>query len=422
MIARPEYVDTPVPANPGATRESTRTITPAPDTPDIEDQRLLLQLRTTWSVIGWWTLWYGSTSWVAEYLFAKLDPRGGHPFVFGLSRMVYAVYWGVAAVVAVAMTDWRPITSRRQYARFLLHFVVCLLVLFAWASASYYTNLAIVPGWQPLGVGQMLASTAKNVFFGYGFLLVTAHIVLQLRRHRARELTALREANDAAQAQLQVLKMELQPHFLFNALHAVSALMHTDVRAANETLVRVSDMLRHAVDTSRVQEVPLRDELAAVQLYTQIEQVRFGERLRLTWDVAADVLDAAVPHMLLQPLVENAIKHGLEVRSDAGRITVTARRDGDMLCLNIRDDGPGLGHVSPRRGAGVGLTNVRTRLAHLYGDRYAFRISDAPGGGAEVVIQLPLVVRHAPHATLPSARVPQRATCPWEPRAPAVET
>ena len=106
-----------------------------------------------------------------------------------------------------------------------------------------------------------------------------------------------------------------------------------------------------------------------------------GDRLRLTWDVAPDVLDACVPHTLLQPLVENATKYGLEARSDAGRIMVSARRDGDMLCLTIRDDGPGLDAESPRRGPGVGITNVRTRLAQLYGDRRAFRRSNAPGGG-----------------------------------------
>ena len=118
--------------------------------------------------------------------------------------------------------------------------------------------------------------------------------------------------------------------------------------------------------------------------------MRFGDRLRLTCDVAPEVLDACVPHTLLQPLVENAIKHGLEARSDAARIMVSARRDGDMPCLTIRDDGPGLDAESPRRGPGVGITNVRTRLAQLYGDRQAFRLSNAPLGGTEVVIQLPL--------------------------------
>ena len=161
------------------------------------------------------------------------------------------------------------------------------------------------------------------------------------------------------------------------------------VLARRETLVLVSDMLRHAVDTVRVQEVPLRDELAILRLYTQIQQVRFGERLRLTWNIEDAALDAAVPHMLLQPLLENAIKHGLEAHSAAGRIAVSARRRGDILQLSIRDDGPGHTMPSPRRGAGLGITNVRTRLAQLYGDRHAFRIAHAPDGGTEVTIELP---------------------------------
>lgn len=257
---------------------------------------------------------------------------------------------------------------------------------------AYYACLAIVPGWVPLGVAKMLSTTAKNVLFGYGLIVVLIHIILRVRQHRQQEVALLRQAHLAAQAQLQLLKLEMQPHFLFNALHSISSLIHSDPRAANETLVLVSDMLRHAVDTVRIQEVALRDELAILRLYTQIQQVRFGDRLRLTWNVDDAALNAAVPHMLLQPLVENAIKHGLEAHSAAGRIAIGARREGDMLHMSIRDDGPGHGAPSPRRGAGLGITNVRTRLAQLYGERHTFRIGRATGGGTEVTIALPFTI------------------------------
>jgi LytS/YehU family sensor histidine kinase len=187
----------------------------------------------------------------------------------------------------------------------------------------------------------------------------------------------------------------MQPHFLFNALHSVSSLIHSDPTAANDTLALVSDMLRHAVDTARIQEVPLRDELATLRLYTQIQQVRFGERLKLTWDIDDEVLEAAVPHMLLQPLVENAIKHGLEAHSAAGRIVISAQRDDGTLRLTIRDDGPGRKAPSPRRGAGLGIANVRSRLAQLYGEQHSFSIGDANGGGTEVTIRLPFAVARA---------------------------
>ena len=166
--------------------------------------------------------------------------------------------------------------------------------------------------------------------------------------------------------------------------------MGSDPGAANDTLVLVSDLLRHAVETTRVQEVPLSEELALLRLYTQIQKVRFGERLRITWDIEEATLGAAVPHMLLQPLVENAIKHGLEAHSKAGRIAIASRRRGGELWLSIRDDGPGPLGRSPTRGSGMGLRNVRSRLQQLYGERQSLLLAPATGGGTEVTVLLPL--------------------------------
>ena len=351
----------------------------------------LLRFALTWRVIVWWTVAYGASSWIIEYLVSRLDPAGPIAFWFASNRFVYAVVWSGAIVVAILATERLTVTSTRQVGRILFHTGLCLVVSIAWGVVAYYACLAIVPGWKPLGVAKMLSTTVKNVLFGYGLIVVMVHIILRVRLHRHQEVVLLRQAHLAAQAQLQLLKLEMQPHFLFNALHSISSLIHSDPRAANETLVLVSDMLRHAVDTVRVQEVPLREELAILRLYTQIQQVRFGERLRLTWNIEDAALDAAVPHMLLQPLVENAIKHGLEAHSAAGRIAIGARRKVDILQLSIRDDGPGHTVPSPRRGAGLGITNVRMRLAQLYGDKHAFRIACAPDGGTEVTIELPFV-------------------------------
>ena len=355
----------------------------------------LLRYALTWRVIIWWTVGYGASSWSIEYLTSQLDPAGPIAFWFASNRFVYAVVWGGAIVVAILATERLPVTSTRQAGRILFHIGVCVVVSIAWGVIAYYACLAIVPGWKPLGVPKMLSTTVKNVLFGYGLLVVMVHIILRVRLHRHQEVALLRQAHLAAQAQLQLLKLEMQPHFLFNALHSISSLIHSDPRAANETLVLVSDMLRHAVDTVRVQEVPLQEELATLRLYTQIQQVRFGERLRLTWSIDDAALGAAVPHMLLQPLVENAIKHGLEAHSTAGRIAIGARRDHDKLRLSIRDDGPGHAVPSPRRGAGLGIANVRTRLMQLYGDRHSFSIGQAQGGGTEVTIDLPFTTASA---------------------------
>lgn len=362
--------------------------------PPVEQAALpsLLRYGTTWRVLAGWTVAYGLSSWVIEYLVSRLDPAAYHPFLFGLNRVVYAVVWSGAIVVAIAATERLPINSGRQLGRIFAHIVICLLVTVLWGVIAYYACLAIVPGWQPLGVPRMLTSTSKNVLFGYGLIVLLVHIILRVRQHRNQEVALLRQAHLATQAQLQVLKLEMQPHFLFNALHSVSALIHSNPHAANETLVLVSDMLRHAVDTSRVQEVALRAELSTIGLYTQIQQVRFGDRLCISWEVAEETLDAAVPHMLLQPLVENAIKHGLEAHSNAGNIVIGSRKDGDALWISIRDDGPGHKVPSPRRGAGVGIANVRSRLTQLYGANHSFTLEDATGGGTLVKLRIPFVL------------------------------
>lgn len=353
--------------------------------------RSLLCYATTWRLLGWWTVAYGLSSWIIEYAVSQLDPTARISFMLAFNRVVYAVVWSGAIVVAIVATERFPVTAARQIGRMAVHVAVCLAVTMVWGVIAYYACVALVPGWKPLGVSRMLAATSKNVLFGYGLVVVLVHIIVRVRVHRSQEVALLRQANLAAQAQLQVLKLEMQPHFLFNALHSISALIDSDPSAANDTLVLVSDMLRDAVDTVRVQEVSLRDEIAMLRRYTQIQQVRFGERLRIDWEIDDDVVDAAVPHMLLQPLVENSIKHGLETHSAAGRITVEARKDDAMLRLSIRDDGPGYSVPSPRRGSGVGLANVRSRLTQLYGDRHSFFAADAPGGGAQVTIRFPFL-------------------------------
>ena len=350
----------------------------------------LLRLRVTWKVLAWWTAFYGLASWFLEYGFSQLDPATRIPFWFGLNRVVYAFMWAWALVVAILSTERYPVTSKRQVGRILLHAVLAITVSILWGVVGYYVCVAVVPGWVAMGVPRMLAATTKVILFGYGLAVLLIHVVIQVRLQRQQEIELLRQAHGAAEAQLQLLKLEMQPHFLFNALHAVSAQIHSNPTAANETLVLVSDMLRHAVETTRLQEVPLREELAILRLYAQIQQVRFGDRLRVTWDVDDATLDAAVPHMILQPILENAIKHGLEAHSDAGKIVISSRIEGNNLSLAIRDDGPGIQAPSARRGAGLGLLNVRDRLAQLHGDKQALEVTAAPQGGTLVTICIPL--------------------------------
>ena len=190
------------------------------------------------------------------------------------------------------------------------------------------------------------------------------------------------------QARLGALKMQLQPHFLFNTLNAVVSLVRARRgREAEDTLAHLSDLLRWVLDDSEHQEVPLARELEYVRLYLAVERVRFADRLRVEMRIAPDALDAAVPHLCLQPIVENAIRHGIEASATAGELVISARRQAGMLELIVEDDGPGL--RSMRQPVGIGLANTRLRLAELYGDRAALTLANALDGGAIVTLTLP---------------------------------
>ncbi len=187
--------------------------------------------------------------------------------------------------------------------------------------------------------------------------------------------------------------MQLQPHFLFNTLHAISTLMHRDVEAADRMLARLSDLLRLTVDKIGVHEVSLKEELEFLRSYLQIEQTRFQDRLTVRFDIEPETLDARVPNLILQPLVENAIRHGVVPRTSPGRIEVTARRwDGD-LHLTVRDDGPGIPGGPPgSEGAGrngLGLANVRARLTRRYGSAGRLELRNHPEGGLVVSVTFP---------------------------------
>lgn len=223
----------------------------------------------------------------------------------------------------------------------------------------------------------------------YWTVLSVSYAVDHYRRFRERELTAAQLETQLAQADLQALKMQLHPHFLFNALHTIGSLVRTGDR---ETAVRVTaglgDLLRRVLDSASQQEVPLKQELAFVRNYLEIEQVRFRDRLQVTINADESVLDAKVPHLILQPLVENAIQHGIAPHLFARLVVVGARRVNDRLCLVVRDDGPGVGNGDATR-PGIGLSNTRARLARLYGGDFILDVGNAVEGGLEARIELP---------------------------------
>jgi two-component sensor histidine kinase len=233
--------------------------------------------------------------------------------------------------------------------------------------------------------GESLLSLAVLDSLIYCVLVVVHHAVVYYRVSKDRALRASQLEARLAQTQLQMLRMQLQPHFLFNTLHSISALMHKDVQRADSMVAALSDLLRLSLQTIGAQEVPLQSELDFLQRYTEIMSIRFGDRLQVSLDIDPGVRDARVPNLFLQPLVENAFRHGFGDLGQ-GSIAISVRRDGDMLRCDVVDDGRGLraGHKE-----GVGLASTRQRLAHLYGERHAFSLRGAPGEGVHVTMAIP---------------------------------
>lgn len=233
-------------------------------------------------------------------------------------------------------------------------------------------------------------------YFGY-FLVIYAAIVAifhAVEYHwalRGRELHASRLEARLAHSQLDVLKMQLQPHFLFNTLNSIAALMFKDVGAAHRTIVLLADLLRLSLENAAEHEVPLRDELAFLDRYLEIQRIRFRDRLQVDYRVDPDAERLLVPRLLLQPLVENSIRHGVERQVGVGEIVVRCAVDGDRLTIEIRDNGPGVRADRARNGParGIGIRNTRLRLATLYGDDYEMSIDSVEPTGAIVRIEIP---------------------------------
>jgi len=232
----------------------------------------------------------------------------------------------------------------------------------------------------------------------YWVIVSVSHAFDYYRRLQERELRGAELERRLAQARLMALQMQLNPHFLFNTLHAISSLMHKDVEAADRMISRLSDLLRYALESTSEQEVPLRRELEFLGRYLEIEKTRFGSRLNVELKIAPDTLDALVPNLILQPLVENAIHHGIEPHAKPGRIELRSRRENAAIRLDVQDNGGGL---APGSGPdeGVGLSNTRARLKQLYGEAQRLVLSNAPEGGLVVSVMLPFRARDGGETT-----------------------
>ena len=322
------------------------------------------------------------------------------------------VYWFVPALLAPVVV---AITRRYRIGHTPWPTAVAVHVASAIAYSLLHTSVLLVTRALlfPYG-GRVMATTTWWSYIQrqylmqldwllatYFFLVGLGHAVAYWREAEDRAVNAERLQRQLAEAQLQALQRQLQPHFLFNTLHTISGLMHNNVERADLMIDRLSDLLRMSL-RSNAQQVTVKEELEMLQKYLEIEQTRFRDRLTIKVNVNADVLDAYVPHFLLQPLVENAVLHGVAPRARPGHIEILAFRGGERLTVEICDSGDGLPpHTLAAFNDGVGLGNTRARLQHLYGADHAFSFANVAGGGFKVTVTIPFrAARIAPLETV----------------------
>jgi two-component system LytT family sensor kinase len=352
-----------------------------------------------------WCWLFGITTGVGLFNFAVRATTLGASGEGGFERALLEELSGswlstpfIPVMILVAVRF--PLPSRR-WPRHVAFYAAASLACAAGAITLFLTFRSMV--WPALGWGEYflgdlryrLAMEYLKQAIGHSAIIAaTMHYALA-RRTRAREVRAAALERELVEAKLRALQMQIEPHFLFNALNLVSSCIRLDARRAETMLAQLSDFLRATLRDGSAQEVRLEHELAVMSSYLEIMKARFADRLRVEVDTSAESRIALVPNLILQPLVENAVKHGIARHARVGTVRIAAERDGDALRLTVTDDGPGAPADRLPAGRGVGLTNTAERLSHLYGAAARIAAGEAPGGGLQVVIWVPWHVAEA---------------------------
>ncbi|HEX7243717.1 MAG TPA: sensor histidine kinase [Longimicrobiaceae bacterium] len=292
--------------------------------------------------------------------------------------------WALYTPLVVRLAERHPIVEGRGWRRVPVHLAASTALALLAVSVIWGVD-QVVWADEPPPFGRLFAVAFHWHFLWYWIVVGVTQAAAYHRLWRDRQLHASMLQTELVRAQLQALKAQIQPHFLYNTLNTISEMVHQDAEAADRMISHLADLLRSTVDASAAQEVPLARELEFLAPYVEIERTRFHDRLSVEMEIAPETLDARVPSLVLQPLVENAVRHGVGPLTGGGRIAIRAAREGGYLVLRVEDSGEGAG---ARRGTGVGLANVTARLRHLYGPAAAFELRH-DAGGTVASIRLP---------------------------------
>jgi two-component system LytT family sensor kinase len=356
-------------------------------------QKRLVCLGLIWGIWTVVTFFFASQTYMMYYKGEKPIPFRSALIIEGLGCLLWAlatplVLW-LARRFRIERNSWRR--------RVPLHFFTsiglssALLALDYLLYMIYWHRTAVLT---PMKFLEYIFYNLDRWLLVYWVIVLLSHAFNYYNSSRKGELKASQLRAQLAQSQLEALKMQLHPHFLFNTLHSVSALLNQDIEAARSMITRLGDFLRLTLENAGTQEVSLRQEMQFLNGYLEIERIRFQDRLTTVVSVDPEVLDVQVPNLILQPIVENAMRHAIARKSGAGRIEILATARNGALRIQVKDDGPGLpGAQSPdsQLRLGVGLPNTIARLKRLYGTAYRFELTNDPAGGLVVTLEIPRV-------------------------------
>lgn len=355
-----------------------------------------------------WSAYGLLCSWQAHYWYAFTAT----PWTWASclkSEFTYAYLWALATPAILWCARRFRLERPHVWGHLLAH--AALLVVLV-PSIKILYDLIIRPPSSPFEAftwSKLLRSVEMTFDTGtliYAVVVGAEHAFVYYKRYQASLTNSSHLQTQLVQAQLQALKMQLHPHFLFNTLHSITALVHEDPEMAERTIARLSELLRLFLANSTIHEVPLGEELRILDLYLEIERARFEDRLRVVYDVPPDLHDVMVPNLVLQPLVENSIRHGVGRRSEPGWIGVAAERHEDTLVLRVSDNGAGFQDDAQhpmQQGMGIGIT--RGRLETLYGREQSLAVRNLPAGGVEARITIPFRVQAILTGTEPNAEL-----------------